>query len=80
MKKNKASTLLSDPHKTYANKLDEFMISTNSKFNGTLGKKSISSFIDTGLPENVVETENNHNENKSGAPTKVSNKKVTETQ
>ena len=80
MKKNKVSTLLSDPHKTYANKLDEFMTSTNSKFNGALGQKIISSFIDTGLPENVVEIENNHNENKNGTSAKVFNKKVSETQ
>ena len=49
------------------------MTSTNSQFNA-LGKKSISSFFDTGLPENVVESENNHNEKKNGASTKVSKK------
>ena len=77
MKKNKVSTLLSDPFKTYANKLDEFMTTTNNQFNNAYNKKSISSFIETGLPDNVVEPENNHIENKN-ISSKKSNKKITE--
>ena len=61
MKKNKVSTLLSDPHKTYANKLDDFMTSTNNKFNGPNGNKTISSFVETGLPQPIPDSENNHN-------------------
>jgi len=65
MKKNKVSTLLSDSHKTYANKLDDFMTSTNNKFNGPNGNKTISSFIETGLPQPIPDSENNHNEDKN---------------
>ena len=56
------------------------MTSSNSQFNGTLGKKTISSLIDTGLPENVIETEDIHNGKKNGSSNKVSKKLVTETQ
>ena len=78
MKKNKVSSLLTDPFKTYANKLDDFMTATNNKFNGLHGKKSISSFIDTGLPDNVVDSENNHNENKNSSTSKISKKVIAE--
>ena len=78
MKKNKVSSLLTDPFKTYANKLDDFMTATNNQFNGLHGKKSISSFIDTGLPDNVVDSENNHNENKNSSTSKISKKVIAE--
>ena len=77
MKKNKVSTLLSDPFKTYANKLDEFMTITNNQFNNAYSKKNISSFIETGLPDNITESENNHIENKN-ITSKKSNKKISE--
>ena len=78
MKKNKVSTLLSDPFKTYANKLDEFMTTTNNQFNNAYNKKSIASFIETGLPDNVPDQENNHTENKNISLSKTSNKKIQE--
>ena len=78
IKKNKASTLLTDPFKTYANKLDDFMASTNNKFTGSQAKRSISSFIDTGLPDNVVDSENSHSENKNLSASKISNKVLSE--
>ena len=78
MKKNKVSSLLTDPFKTYANKLDDFMTATNNQFNGLHGKKSISSFIDTGLPDNVVDSENNHNEIKNSSTSKISKKVIAE--
>ena len=78
MKKNKVSTLLSDPFKTYANKLDEFMTTTNNQFNNAYNKKSIASFIETGLPDNVPDQENNHTENKNISLSKTSNKKIPE--
>ena len=58
LKKNKVSTLLSSLPKTYANKLDDFMTSTNVQFNGSQAKKNINSFIETGLPENISDLEN----------------------
>ena len=78
IKKNKASTLLTDPFKTYANKLDDFMASTNNKFTGSQAKRSISSFIDTGLPDNVVDSENSHSEIKNLSASKISNKVLSE--
>ena len=78
LKKNKVSTLLSDPHKTYANKLDDFMTSTNYQFNGPQAKKIIPSFIETGLPDNVIEPENNYNEVRNSSSPKVSKKIATE--
>ena len=74
LKKNKVSTLLTDPHKTYANKLDDFMISANKQLNGINNKKSISSFIETGLPDNRDEPENSQSEIKSKPLSKMSNK------
>ena len=79
LKKNKASTLLTDPFKTYANKLDDFMTSNNSKFNINASKKNIASFIETGLPDNITEPENNHHiESKYASSPKISNKSITE--
>ena len=77
-KKNKVSKLLNDPFKTYANKLDDFMTSTNNQFNGLHGKKSINSFIETGLPDNIVDSENIHSEIKNSSTSKNSNKVNTE--
>ena len=77
MKKNKVSTLLSDPFKTYANKLDEFMTTTNNQFNNN-NRKNISSFIETGLPDNITETENNHHIENKNISSKKSNKKISE--
>ena len=74
LKKNKVSTLLTDPHKTYANKLDDFMISANKQLNGINNKKSISSFIETGLPDNRDEPENSQSEIKSKPLSKMSNR------
>ena len=74
LKKNKVSTLLTDPFKTYANKLDDFMISANNKLNGVNGKKNILSYIETGLPDNIIEPGNSHSEIKSKSASKISNK------
>ena len=74
LKKNKVSTLLTDPFKTYANKLDDFMISANNKLNGANGKKNILSYIETGLPDNIIEPGNSHSEIKSKSASKISNK------
>ena len=78
LKKNKVSKLLSDPHKTYANKLDDFMTSNFSKFNNMRSNKTISSFIETGLPENITEPENNHIDIKNITTSKISNKSFSE--
>jgi hypothetical protein len=79
IKKNKASTLLTDPYKTYATKLDDFMTSNNSKFNTNACNKNIASFIETGLPENIPEPENKgHTENCNATSSKISNKSNTE--
>ena len=79
LKKNKASTLLTDPFKTYANKLDDFMISNNSKFNINASKKNIASFIETGLPDNIPEPENSHHiESKYASSPKISNQSITQ--
>ena len=68
LKKNKASTLLSDPHKTYANKLDEFMISNTLQFSGDNCKKTIPNYIENGISP---ADSNNQIENKN---TPLSNK------
>jgi hypothetical protein len=79
IKKNKASTLLTDPYKTYATKLDDFMTSNNSKFNNNACNKNIASFIETGLPENIPEPENKgHTENYNATSSRISNKSNTE--
>ena len=78
IKKNKASTILSDKPKTYANKLDEFMTSTNAQFNGAQGKKSINSFIETGLPEAISDPENNNLESKNSTTSNLLNKIISE--
>ena len=61
LKKNKVSTLLTDPFKTYANKLDDFMSNNNMHFNDPMAKKNIPSFTETGLPEAITEPDLNHN-------------------
>ena len=53
LKKEKASTLMTDPHKTYANKLDDFITYTNVQLNPK-SKINISSFIENGLPESPI--------------------------
>ena len=78
LKKNKVSKLLTHPHKTYANKLDDFMTSNFSKFNNMRSNKTISSFIETGLPENITEPENNHIDSKNITASKISNKSLSE--
>ena len=79
LKKNKVSKLLTHPHKTYANKLDDFMTSNFSKFNNNMrSNKTISSFIETGLPENITEPENNHIDSKNITASKISNKSLSE--
>ena len=65
MKKNKASTLLSDSHKTFANKLDDFMTSNTIQFNGENSKKIIPSFTETGLPQAIPDASNNQTDNKN---------------
>jgi hypothetical protein len=72
LKKNKVSTLLTDPFKTYANKLDDFMSNNNMQFNGPMAKKNIHSFVETGLPETVSENDFNSNaESKKSTSPKI---------
>ena len=79
LKKNKVSTLLTDPFKTYANKLDDFMSNNNMHFNSPMAKKNIHSFIETGLPEAITEPDLNHNgENKKSASPKIPERMNTE--
>ena len=61
LKKNKVSTLLADPFKTYANKLDDFMSNNNMQYNSPMAKKNIHSFVETGLPEAISEPDLNFN-------------------
>ena len=80
LKKNKVSTLLTDPFKTYANKLDDFMTTNNMHINGPMAKKNIPSFIETGLPENISEPDLNFiPENKNTTSSNIANKMNTET-
>ncbi len=65
LNKNKASTLLTDTHKTYANKLDDFMTSKTLQFNGDENKNFIPSFSDSGLIQEIPESMNNQIENKN---------------
>ena len=54
MNKKKVSKILSFPHKSYANKLDDFLTSTNYKYNGSSHDiKSIEPFLETGLPDSI---------------------------
>ena len=80
LKKNKVSTLLTDPFKTYANKLDDFMTTNNMQFNSPMSKKNIPSFVETGLPENISEPDFNFSpESKNTTTSKISNRMNTET-
>ena len=47
----------SDKFKTYANKLDDFMTSTNYLFNDEFNRKEVAPFIETGIPKNFVKKE-----------------------
>ena len=48
-----------DKFKTYANRLDDFMSSTNYKFNEDKNNKAVEPFIGNGIPNNF--TTNNEN-------------------
>ena len=43
-----------DKFRTYATKLDDFMTSTNYKFNYLNNKKNVATFIDSGLPKDFI--------------------------
>ena len=76
LKKNKVSTLLTDPFKTYANKLDDFMSNNNMQYNGPNAKKNIHSFVETGLPEAASEPD--FPESKKSTPPKIPERMNTE--
>ena len=75
MNKNKVSKILSDPHKTYANKLDDFMTYTNIKFNWKKSPKGVTPFLETGLPDNI-EPKKKQTENKNDQTQNANNKLV----
>ena len=54
------------------------MTSNFSKFNNMRSNKTISSFIETGLPGNITEPENNHIDSKNITASKISNKSLSE--
>jgi len=79
LKKNKVSTLLTDPFKTYANKLDDFMTNNNMQYSSPMANKNIPSFVETGLPENISEPDINFSpESKNTTSSKISNRINTE--
>ena len=55
MNKNKKA----DKFKTYANKLDDFVTSSNYQFNDENNHRTLASFADTGLPKNFVKNGEN---------------------
>ena len=55
MNKNKKA----DKFKTYANKLDDFVTSTNYQFNDDHNHKTLASFVETGLPKDFVKNGEN---------------------
>ena len=59
MKKNKVSAFPSEPHKTYETKLDDFMTMSSLKNNDPQKQKNIQTFMETGLPNNVNDTDEN---------------------
>ena len=65
MKKNKASPLPSEPHKTYETQLDDLMLRSNMKFLDPQKQKNIQAFVETGLPDNLNEGDTNSNQGKS---------------
>ena len=77
LKKEKASTLMTDPHKTYANKLDDFITYTNVQLNPK-SKINISSFIENGLPESPISEMGNLTESKKMSTPRILNKVISD--
>ena len=77
LKKEKASTLMTDPHKTYANKLDDFITYTNVQLNPK-SKINISSFIESGLPESPISETENLTESKKMSTPRILNKVISD--
>jgi len=77
LKKEKASTLMTDPHKTYANKLDDFITYTNVQLNPK-SKINISSFIENGLPESPISEMENLTESKKMSTPRILNKVISD--
>jgi len=77
LKKEKASTLMTDPHKTYANKLDDFITYTNVQLNPK-SKINISSFIENGLPESPILEMENLTESKKMSTPRILNKVISD--
>ena len=77
LKKEKASTLMTDPHKTYANKLDDFITYTNVQLNPK-SKINISSYIENGLPESPISEMENLTESKKMSTPRILNKVISD--
>ena len=77
LKKEKASTLMTDPRKTYANKLDDFITYTNVQLNPK-SKINISSFIENRLPESPISETENLTESKKMSTPRILNKVISD--
>lgn len=78
LKKEKASTLMTDSHKTYANKLDDFITYTNVQINPK-SKINISSFIENnGLPESPISETEHLTESKKMSTPRILNKAISD--